>query len=153
EHGARKALFRAAHGVRSARGRLRASVHVAGSERPGRAQSRVARTGPALASTPAARQPATQPTENRMHRLVVLVLILCGCAAHLPPPPGDAEAKRFEAVPDKSVIYVVRQPVDSDEGRTLTLDNSATITTWKGTFYRWETTPGTHRIAAFAGGS
>src|SRR6185503_11428173 len=95
----------------------------------------------------------TSGTEDTMRRILLLALVLCGCAAQLPPLPGDAEAKRFEAIADKSVIYVVRQPVDSDEGRTLTLDQGATITTWKGTFYRWETAPGTHRIAAFAGGS
>ena len=88
-----------------------------------------------------------------MWRILFSALLLAAGCAQLPPPPGDAQAKRFEAIPDKSVIYVVRQPVDSDEGRTLTLDNSATITTWKGTYYRWQVPPGTHRIAAFAGGS
>src|SRR6185295_3191568 len=87
-----------------------------------------------------------------MLRILIALLLVAGCA-QLPPPPGDAEAKRFESIPDKSVIYVVRQPVDSEEGRTLMLDGQATITTWAGTFYRWEVAPGTHRIAAFAGGS
>jgi hypothetical protein len=86
-----------------------------------------------------------------MWRILPALLLIAGCATQLPPPPGDAEAKRFESIPDKSVIYVVRQPVDSDEGRTLTLDDSIMITTFKGTFYRWEVAPGTHRIAGFAG--
>lgn len=87
-----------------------------------------------------------------MWRILPALLLVAGCV-QLPPPPGDAEAKRFESVPDKSVIYVVRQPVDSDEGRTLALDNSITITTYKGTFYRWEVAPGTHRIVGVAGAS
>ncbi len=86
-----------------------------------------------------------------MWRILPALLLIAGCAAQLLPPPGDAEAKRFESVPDKSVIYVVRQPVDSEEGRTLALDDRLTITTWKGTFYRWEVAPGTHRIAGIAG--
>ena len=86
-----------------------------------------------------------------MWRILFSLLLFAGCAAQLPPPPGDAEAKRFESIPDKSVIYIVRQPVDSEEGRTLALDGRLTITTWKGTFYRWEVPPGTHRIAGIAG--
>ena len=85
-----------------------------------------------------------------MWRTLIPTLLLAGCA-QLPPPPGDADAKRFESIRDKSVIYIVRQPVDSQEGRTLTLDNQAMITTWKKTYYRWEVAPGTHRIAGFGG--
>ena len=84
-----------------------------------------------------------------MRRIAAIALVLAGCA-QLPPPPEDAQAKRFEAVPGKSVIYVVRQPVDSDEGRTLALDDAATITTWQRTYYRWVTDPGVHRIAGVA---
>src|SRR5262245_315997 len=87
-----------------------------------------------------------------MWQTLVPALLLAGCA-QLPPPPGDADAKRFESIPDKSVIYIVRQLVDSQEGRTLTLDNQGMITTWKKTYYRWEVAPGAHRIAALAGGS
>jgi hypothetical protein len=87
-----------------------------------------------------------------MWRSLVSLLLLAGCA-QLPPTPEDIQAKRFETVSDKSVIYVVRQPVDSDEGRTLTLDDRLTITTYRGTYYRWEVAPGTHRVAGFAGAS
>jgi hypothetical protein len=87
-----------------------------------------------------------------MWRSLVPLLFLAGCA-QLPPAPEDIQAKRFEPLPDKSVIYVVRQPVDSDEGRTLTLGERETITTWHGTYYRWEVAPGTHRIAGMAGAS
>jgi len=85
-----------------------------------------------------------------MWRILISLLALAGCV-QLPPPPGDSAAKRFDTIPDKSVIYVARQRVDSEEGRTLMLDNQATITTFAGTFYRWEVAPGTHRIAGVAG--
>ena len=87
-----------------------------------------------------------------MLRILIALLLVAGCA-QLPPPPGDAEAKRFESIPDKSVIYVVRQPVDSDEGHTLSLDDRMIITTYKGTYYRWEVAPGIHRVSGFASGT
>lgn len=86
-----------------------------------------------------------------MWRILFPLLFIAGCA-QLPPPPGDAQAKRFEAVPGKSVIYIARQRVDSPEGRTLMLDEGAMITTYPGTYYRWEVDPGTHRVAGFAWG-
>ena len=47
-----------------------------------------------------------------MWRMLIPALLLGGCA-QLPPTPEDIQAKRFEVPPDKSVIYVVRPPVDS----------------------------------------
>jgi hypothetical protein len=79
-------------------------------------------------------------------------LILAGCAP-LPPTPNEIQAKRFEAAPDKSVIYIVRDYPDNDIGATITLDQAASITTYPGTFYRWEVPPGQHRIAGMAGDS
>ena len=88
-----------------------------------------------------------------MRRILIPLLLAAGCA-QLPPPPGDAEAKRFESIPGKAVIYVARQAVDSDAGRSLLLDGRDSITTFRGTYYRWEVEPGTHRITGFgAGGS
>jgi hypothetical protein len=75
----------------------------------------------------------------------VLVSLLMGCA-QLPPTPQDIQAKRFEPVPDKAVIYVVRQPMDSREPGGLLMDNGEQVTTLGGTYYRWEVTPGVHRI-------
>jgi hypothetical protein len=49
-------------------------------------------------------------------------------------------------VADKAVIYVVRTPMDSWESSGLALD-SAQIATHRGTYYRWEVAPGTHRVA------
>jgi hypothetical protein len=84
-----------------------------------------------------------------MWRILVAALLFAGCA-QLPPSPEDIQAKRFESVPDKSVIYVARQRVDCDLPQTLTLDDRSTITTYKGTYYRWEVAPGTHRVENFA---
>lgn len=82
-----------------------------------------------------------------MKRSLLAVLLLAGCA-QLPPSPEDVRAKRFETLPDKAVIYVVRAPLDSSEASTLALGSgSAQITTQRGTYYRWEVAPGTHVVS------
>ena len=86
-----------------------------------------------------------------MWRVLVIALLLAGCA-QLPPSPADIQAKRFESVPDKAVIYVVRTPMDSFESSGLALDQNSQITTHRGTYYRWEVAPGTHRVAEFGFG-
>ena len=81
---------------------------------------------------------------------ILLVLLIAGCA-QLPPTPQDIQAKKFEAVADKAVIYIVRTPMDSREAGTILLDDYAQITTFFGTYYRWEVAPGPHRLAGYAG--
>ena len=90
-----------------------------------------------------------------MRRILLsfFLLLFAGCATQLPPTPEDIQAKRFETLPDKGVIYIARQRLDSNEGATLMLDNRMTITTFRGTYYRWEVAPGTHRISGFASGT
>lgn len=80
---------------------------------------------------------------------VALVLAIAGCA-QLPPTPQDIQAKQFQSLPDKAVIYIVRQRMDSWHPGTLLLDDRDTITTYRHTYYRWEVDPGPHRIAGFA---
>lgn len=88
-----------------------------------------------------------------MWRIVILALALAGCV-QLPPSPQDIQAKKFESVPDKAVIYLVRDMPDfSSRPATIALDDAAMITTYPGTYFRWEVAPGTHRIAGFAGDS
>lgn len=88
-----------------------------------------------------------------MWRGLLIAIVLAGCV-QLPPSPQDLQAKRFETVPGKAVIYLVRDIPDfSDRPATITLDDAATITTYPGTYYRWEVAPGVHRIAGFAGDS
>jgi hypothetical protein len=84
-------------------------------------------------------------------RALLLSLLLAGCAPLLPHSPADIQAKRFEAVPEKAVIYLVRDfPDSNDVPATVTLGEARTVTTYPGTYYRWEVDPGTHRIAGFA---
>ena len=82
-----------------------------------------------------------------MRRALVVLFgsLLIGCV-QLPPTPQDIQAKRFEPVADMSVIYVVRQPMDSREAGALLMENGEQVTTLAGTYYRWEVRPGTHRI-------
>lgn len=83
---------------------------------------------------------------------ILLVLLIAGCV-QLPPSPEDIQAKKFESLPDKAVIYIVRAPMDSREVGTVSLDDYGQIATYRGTYYRWEVAPGPHRIAGFAGES
>lgn len=83
-----------------------------------------------------------------MRYVLLIALFLAGCA-QLPPSPEDIAAKQFRTLPDKSVIYIVRTAMDSDEVSGLLLDDREQITTFRRTYYRWEVAPGTHRIAGF----
>ena len=86
-----------------------------------------------------------------MFRALLLVLLLAACAP-LPPSPQEIEAKRFEAVPGKAVIYLVRDYPDiSREVATVMLDDNMMGSTYPGTFFRWVVEPGRHQIRGFAG--
>jgi hypothetical protein len=74
------------------------------------------------------------------------ILLLAGCA-QLPPSPQDLQAKRFETLPDKAVVYIVRQPMDSTEYGALLMDTGEQVTLFPGTYYRWEVPAGAHRIS------
>ena len=85
--------------------------------------------------------------------LVAAALALAACV-QLPPHPQEAQAKQFQTMPDKSVIYVVRNDPDINRLPThLMLDNRGGVTTYPGTFFRWEVAPGHHRIAGFSSDS
>ena len=82
-------------------------------------------------------------------RALLLIILVAGCV-QLPPTPADLQAKKFEAVPGKAVIYLVRDYPDfNDAAATIWLGDTAMITTYPGTYYRWEVPPGTHRIAGY----
>jgi hypothetical protein len=75
------------------------------------------------------------------------LLLLGGCAG-LAPQAQDIDAKRFEPLPDKGVIYLVRgEPLYSDRPVPVWLGNHIMITTYPDTFFRWEVPPGPHRIS------
>ncbi len=84
-------------------------------------------------------------------RTLLLSLLLAGCA-QLPPTPQDIQAKKFESVPDRAVIYLVRGDPDFNRvPATVWLgETGMMITTYPGTYYRWEVGPGRHQIAGFA---
>jgi len=85
---------------------------------------------------------------RRVFILAVLAL-LAGCV-QLPPTPADLQAKKFEAAPGKAVIYLVRDYPDfTDNSATIWLGDSVMITTYPGTYYRWEVEPGAHRITGY----
>ena len=79
--------------------------------------------------------------------LFIMLLTLAGCQ-QLPPTPADLQARRFESAPGMSVIYIVRDIPDHNRApATISLDERMSITTYEGTYYRWEVPPGEHRIA------
>ena len=80
--------------------------------------------------------------------IVAVAFVFAGCA-QVPPSAEDSRAKSFDAVPGKSVIYIVRGSLGPSLSDTLYLNDSLQITTWTGTYYRWEAEPGEHRIAGF----
>ena len=86
-----------------------------------------------------------------MLRILILALALAACAP-LPPSPQDLEAKRFEAVPGKAVIYLVRDYPDvTRDVATVMLDDRMMGSTYPGTYFRWVVEPGRHQIRGYAG--
>lgn len=81
--------------------------------------------------------------------VALIAVTFAGCA-QIPPSPEDIQAKTFTSVPDKAVIYIVRGAVGPPLGDTLSLNDNLQITTWAGTYYRWEVEPGVHHIEGFA---
>ena len=77
--------------------------------------------------------------------LLALLLSIAACV-QMPPTPADIQAKRFEPVADKAVIYVVRPPIDSDHPGVLTVDTGEYISTMAATYNRIEVRPGTRII-------
>lgn len=81
---------------------------------------------------------------------IALILTLAGCQ-QLPLTPEDIQAKKFEAVPDKAVIYLVRDNPDfSGIEAQISVGDKLLLKTYPGTYFRWEVTPGTHRISGYA---
>jgi hypothetical protein len=81
-----------------------------------------------------------------MRTISIAALLLAGCV-QIPPSAEDIQAKRFEPVPDKAVIYVVRAPIDSFEVSGLAIDDGQQITTQRNSYYRFEVAPGTRRVS------
>ena len=84
-----------------------------------------------------------------MWRVLLIVLTLAGCQ-QLPLTPEDIQARKFEAVPDKAVIYLVRDSPDfSSIQSQISVGDKLLLKTYPGTYYRWEVSPGMHRITGY----
>jgi hypothetical protein len=81
-----------------------------------------------------------------MWRTLIVAALLAGCA-QVPPSPQDIEAKKFESIPGKSAIYVVRDPMSVRLGAPLWLDQGTQITLFQGNYLRQVVEPGSHTIS------
>lgn len=81
-----------------------------------------------------------------MWRYLIVAILLTGCA-QLPPSPQDVEAKKFDSIPGKAALYVVRDPMSVGIGAPLSLGQGAQITLWQGNYHRWVVEPGAITIS------
>ena len=79
----------------------------------------------------------------------VAALLLAGCSQFGPAQPVS-QGPRLDPAPGKSVIYVVRTPMDARIPATVSINAREQMTTFPGFAHRWEVDPGTHRIASVA---
>ncbi len=84
----------------------------------------------------------------RATTMAIAMISMAGCV-QLPPTTQDIQAKRFESVPGKAVIYIARPRVDAPNGGSIVIGNDGVITTYEGTYYRWEVPPGTQVIRGY----
>ena len=83
--------------------------------------------------------------------MVAVAFAIAGCAGiQTPLTPQEISDRKAQPVAGKAVVYVVQDPLGS-YGAGLRFDDGTVITTWPGTYYRWVTTPGTHRIVSAEG--
>ena len=82
-------------------------------------------------------------------RAILIALLLAGCQ-QLPLTPQDLQDRKFEPVPGKGVIYILRDAVDfSDQSATISLGKESSVTMYPGTYYRWVVAPGEYRVTGF----
>lgn len=87
-----------------------------------------------------------------MRRVLLILLLLAGCQ-QLPLTPADIEARKFETVPGKAVIYLVRDTADFSDAETPVLLGNVQVNTDSGTYFRWVVPAGKHTIKGFGGDS
>ncbi len=87
--------------------------------------------------------------KRRIQTLAVSCLVvLAGCVTPTPPSPQEIEAKRFEVVPGKAVVYIFRDAVNyATVAAPIALNGNPIGSTYAGTFMRLVVDPGQHRIA------
>ena len=94
---------------------------------------------------------AAAPPSERRHptrRLLTILVLLAGCQ-QLPLTPEDSRARKFETVPDRAVIYLVRDTADFSDAETPVLLGNVQVKTNAGTYYRWVVPAGKHTISGF----
>lgn len=93
-------------------------------------------------------------TTRLMGAAATFALLLLAACTPLPPSPQDIQAKKFDVVPEKAVVYLFRDAPDfADEPSTVLVNDSVQGTTYPGTYIRIELAPGRHRISGFASDS
>jgi len=86
-----------------------------------------------------------------LRRCLATAAIFLAACAQLPPTPEDIQAKKFEPVPGQSVVYLLRDVLDScASGSPLAVNDTMMGSTYRGTYLRWELAPGTHLIRGYA---
>jgi len=81
---------------------------------------------------------------------VLPVLLLAACAmGPRATPQADADARLYRAVPDKAVIYLIRDyGYLFVQGVTVTVDGKEMGETYPASYFRWELPPGEHIIVS-----
>jgi hypothetical protein len=79
----------------------------------------------------------------------VFTMAIAACV-QISPSPRQIEEQKMQAVPGKSVVYIVQDSF-RDYNAGLALDDGKQIRMWPGTFYRWVTSPGNHSIKSSDG--
>ena len=82
-----------------------------------------------------------------LRNLLLAVALLAGC--QLPLTPEDLEARKFEAVPGKAVIYLFRTSLDHSSRPGQISLGDIVLKTYPGTFFHWVVEPGARRIEGF----
>lgn len=84
-----------------------------------------------------------------LKKVLLAAALLAGC--QLPLTPEDLEARKFEAVPGKAVIYLVRIYPDFNDAQTqVRVGDKLILKVNPGNYYRWVVEPGTHTITGYA---
>lgn len=77
-----------------------------------------------------------------------LLILFGGCVTPPPPTAAEIQAKRFEPVPGKAVVYLYRDEVNYPTvAAPIALDGNEVGSNFAGTFFRFVVEPGEHRIS------
>jgi hypothetical protein len=77
-----------------------------------------------------------------------LLTLLGGCVTPPPPTPAELQAKRFDPVPGKAVVYLYRDQVNYPTvAAPIALNGNDVGANFAGTFFRFVVEPGEQRIS------